>query len=53
MIVGFTFILIYLNLFSFGYTFKEYLFFVFSRVEVDVFFVGFILQFFLIRKDIE
>ena len=43
MIIGFTFMLIYINLFSFGYSFLDYIFFILSRGEVLVFFIGFIL----------
>ena len=33
MVVGSTYIITYLNLFSFGYTFKEFIFFIFKRYE--------------------
>lgn len=44
MVIGVSFMLIYTNLFSFGYSFFEYLLFIIKRVEVDLFFVGFFLQ---------
>jgi len=50
MVIGLIFIIIYTNLLSFGYTFTEYLLFIFSRFEVDIFFFGFILQFFCYKK---
>lgn len=43
MIIGFTFMLIYTNLFSFGYSFFDYIAFIVSRIEVLFFVVGFIL----------
>lgn len=33
MVVGFTYIILYLNLFSIGYNFLEYVNFIFSRME--------------------
>ena len=51
MVIGIVFTIIYTNLFSFGYTFAEYLLFIFSRFEVDIFFLGFVLQFLCYKKD--
>ena len=47
MTIGFKFMIIYINLFSFGYSISEYILFIISRVEVDLFFIGFIIQLFL------
>jgi len=47
MIGGFTFILLYLNLFSFGYSLSEYLFFIITNIECIIFFIGFLLLVFL------
>ena len=33
MVYGITYLIIYINLFSFGYTIKEYLIFLFTRLE--------------------
>jgi hypothetical protein len=43
MIIGLTFILLYINLFSFGYTMIEYLEFIFTNIECLLFFIGFII----------
>ena len=40
---GLIWIIIYLNLFSFGYSIFEYLEFIFKRVECLLFFIGIIL----------
>jgi len=50
MVFGCTFIFVYINLFSFGYTILDYLKFIFSRVECLCFFVGLILYVILIIK---
>ena len=50
MTIGLTFLIIYTNLFSFGYTFFEYLEFVFSKVECILFFIGIGLLFFIVKK---
>ena len=41
MIIGMTFMMLYINLFSFGYTMYEYLEFIFTNIECLVFFIGF------------
>jgi len=41
--IGLTFIIIYLNLLVMGYTFVEFLKYIFSRFECISFFVGYIL----------
>ena len=43
MVVGFTYIILYLNLFSVGYNFLEYVNFIFSRIECYFVFVGLII----------
>lgn len=43
MVIGCTYIIMYLNLFTFGYTFLEYLEFIFSRAECLFAPIGFIL----------
>lgn len=43
MIVGFTYIITYMNLMSMGYNFLQYLAFIFSRVECLFAAIGFIL----------
>ena len=40
---GLIWIIIYLNLFSFGYSIFEYLEFIFKRIECLLFFIGIIL----------
>jgi len=40
MVVGFTYVILYLNLFTIGYNFWEYVNFIFSRVECYFVFVG-------------
>lgn len=47
---GLTFILIYLNLFSFGYTLLEYLEFILTNLYCLPFFIGIILLIILIFK---
>ena len=43
MVSGFTYIILYLNLFTIGYNFLEYVNFIFSRVECYFVFVGLII----------
>lgn len=43
MIIGNFYIIIYMNLFSFGYTISEYISFIFTRLECYYTLVGFIL----------
>lgn len=45
MAIGLSFIIIYTNLFAFGYSFFNYCEFIFTRFEVIVFFIGFIFLF--------
>ena len=40
MVVGFTYIILYLNLFSVGYNFLEYVNFIFSRIECYFVLIG-------------
>ena len=52
MVFGFSYAIIYINLFSFGYNNYEYIEFLFTRYEWYLFIVGFFIEiFFLIRKD--
>jgi len=51
MSIGITFYILYFNLFVFGYSFFEYLLFLFSRWECYLFFAGlFFVCFGIIRK---
>ena len=50
MIIGITFMMLYTNLFSFGYSFFEYFIFIISRVEVDIFFLGLLIIIFIALK---
>ena len=43
MVVGFTYIILYLNLFSVGYNFSEYVNFIFSRLECYFTLIGLII----------
>ncbi len=52
MVFGFSYMIIYINLFSFGYNIKEYLEFLFTRYEWYLFIIGFLIEIiFFIRKD--
>lgn len=44
MVIGLTYIIIYVNLFTFGYTIKEYIGFILSQPECYLFFIGFITE---------
>lgn len=48
MVIGFTYIITYLNLITMGYTFSEYLRFIFSRVECLFSIIGFFIVAFII-----
>ena len=43
MVIGFTYIITYFNLMSMGYSFQDYLKFIFSRVECLFAFIGFLI----------
>lgn len=43
MIIGFTYIITYLNLLSIGYSYKEYLIFILGRLECQFSIIGFFL----------
>ena len=43
MVVGFTYVILYLNLLTIGYNFLEYVKFIFSRVECYFVFIGLII----------
>lgn len=50
-VIGFSTIILYINLFSFGYNFKEYMIFLFNLKEFYYFVVGFILlNIWILRK---
>jgi len=40
--IGFSFIIIYLNLLVMGYTFLEYLMYILKKVECIIFFIGYL-----------
>lgn len=44
MAVGLTYIIIYINLFTFGYTIKEYLKFILTQPECYIFFICFFIE---------
>ena len=48
MIIGFTYIITYMNLISMGYSYLQYLAFIFSRIECLFAVIGFILVSFII-----
>ena len=48
MSFGLTYIIIYINLFTFGYTSKEYIIFIFKQPECYLFFISFFIELFLI-----
>ena len=51
MVVGECFIILYFNLFTFGYTIKEYLYFIFSKIECYLFIIGLIMEIIVLRKE--
>lgn len=51
MVIGFTYIITYLNLLSFGYSFMEYLFFIAKRLECQFAMIGFLMISILILTD--
>lgn len=50
MVFGLTFIIIYINLFSFGYNIYEYLEFIFTSCDCLCFFIGFVMLILLLKK---
>lgn len=50
MVFGLTLIIIYINLFSFGYNIYEYLEFVFTSWDCLCFFVGLFMMLLLLKK---
>ena len=48
--IGLTYIIIYLNLLLIGFSFIDYLEYVFTKIECLLFFVGYILLIILIKK---
>ena len=50
MVIGETFLILYFNLFTFGYTIKEYLIFIFSKIECYLFFIGLLIEIVVLWK---
>ena len=50
MVYGLSYILIYINLFPFGYNIKEYLTFIFKRYECYLFLVGLIIELYYLKR---
>jgi len=50
MVFGLTFIIVYINLFSFGYNIYEYLEFIFTSFECLCFFIGLLILILINRK---
>ena len=48
--IGLFFNVLYLNLFTIGYTFLEYVYFIIRRVECNCFFIGLLLLLLKIKK---
>ncbi len=53
MVFGLSFILIYLNLITFEYTIYDFFYFIITRVECLLFFIGLFLFIFLVNKKKE
>jgi len=51
MSIGLFFIFIYLNLFTLGYSFFEFVKFIIIRIEVLSFFIGIIFVYLAVRKE--
>ena len=48
MTIGITYIIMYINLFTFGYTIKEYVFYILKQPECHLFIIGLIIQIIII-----
>ena len=48
MTIGITYIIMYINLFTFGYTIKEYVFYILKQPECYLFITGLIIQIIII-----
>lgn len=46
--IGLTYIIIYINLFTFGYTIKEYIIFILKQPENYLFFIGLLIEIILV-----
>ena len=46
--IGLTYIIIYTNLFTFGYTIKEYIIFILKQPENYLFFIGLLIEIILV-----
>ena len=51
MVIGFIYIILYINLLSFGYSLGEYIGYVFTRFECLVLIIGFIFIILAFRKE--
>lgn len=50
MVIGLTYIIIYINLLTFGYTIKEYLLFLITRYECLLLPIGFLIAVFSLKR---
>ena len=48
--IGLFFCILYLNLFSFGYTFLDYVYFIIRRIECHILWIGIVLLFFVLHR---
>ncbi len=48
--IGLFFCILYLNLFSFGYTFFDYVYFIIRRIECHILWIGIVLLFFVLHR---
>ena len=51
IVTGFTSIILYLNLLSFGYSFLEFVYFIIRSIFCDLFFIGIFIIIFILRRD--
>lgn len=49
--LGLFFIILYLNLFTIGYSFLEFVYFIIRSIYCDLFFIGLILIYFSLERD--
>ena len=50
MVLGITYIIIYINLFTFGYTIKDYLLFILSSYECYLLPIGLLIEIIMLHK---
>ncbi len=48
--IGLFFCILYLNLFSFGYSFLDYVYFIIRRIECHILWAGIVLLFFALHR---